>query len=90
MGGLYETGGRAWVVKPTPAAVKKFFRPQKWNTMTVSAHGRRIVVKVNGTQTAELKNDRGRLKGHLALPLHGGQDVDVTFKDMEILSEAKK
>ncbi|MBL7132710.1 MAG: DUF1080 domain-containing protein [Phycisphaerae bacterium] len=90
VGGLYETDGRAWVVKPTPAAVKKFFRPQKWNTMTVSARGRRIVVKVNGRQTASLTNDRGRLKGHLAIQLHGGQDVEVAFKNMEILSEAKK
>ncbi len=70
--------------------LKKFFKPQKWNTMTVSAHGRRIVVKVNGTQTTELKNDPGRLKGHLALQLHGGQELDVAFKDMVILSEAKK
>ena len=56
----------------------------------LSDHGRRIVVNVNGTQTAEPKNDRGRLKGYLAFQLHGGQDVDVTFKDMEILGEAKK
>jgi len=90
VGGLYETHGRAWVVKPTPAAVKKFFKPQKWNTMTVSAHGGRIVVNVNGSRTAELKNDRGRPKGHLAMQLHGGQDLEVWFKDMEILSEAKK
>ena len=84
-----DTHGRRWGTLP-PAAVKKFFRPQKWNTMTVSAHGRRTVVNVNGTQTAELKNERGRLKGHLALQLHRGQDVEVAFKDVEILSEAKK
>ncbi len=85
VGGLYETGGRAWVVKPSPEEVKKYFKPQQWNQMTVSAHGRRIVVHVNGRKTAELKDDPGRLEGHLALQLHGSKDMNVMFKDIEIL-----
>jgi hypothetical protein len=85
IGGLYETGGRAWVVKPSPEEVKKYFKPQQWNQMTVSAHGRRIVVHVNGYKTAELKNDLGRLEGHLALQLHGSKDMNVMFKDIEML-----
>ena len=85
VGGLYETGGRGWVVKPKPEDVKKWFKPQQWNEMTVSAHGRRIVVHVNGRKTAELKNDEGRLEGHLALQLHAGQDMHVMFKDIEVM-----
>jgi len=90
VGGLYETGGRAWVVKPKPEEVKKYFKPQQWNQMTVSAHGRHIVVHVNGHKTAELTNDPGRLQGRLALQLHGGQDMNVMFKDIEILVPKKK
>ena len=85
VGGLYETGGRAWVVKPSPEEVKKYFKPQQWNQMTVSAHGRHIVVHVNGHKTAELKDDPGRLQGHLALQLHGSKDMNVMFKDIEML-----
>jgi hypothetical protein len=85
VGGLYETGGRAWVVKLTTEEVKKSFKPNEWNDMTVSAHGRRIVVHVNGRKTAELKDDPGRLAGHLALQLHGGQEMDVRFRDIELL-----
>lgn len=88
VGGLYETGGRAWVVKPTAKDLKKFFKPQQWNRMTVSAHGRRIVVHVNNVKTAELKNDKGRLEGHIALQLHGGQDMRVEVKSIEILTKA--
>ena len=84
-GGLYETNGRAWVSQPAAADVKKWFRPQDWNTMTVAAHGRRITVAVNGYQTAELLDDPGRTEGRFALQVHGGQDVDVFFKDIEIL-----
>jgi len=56
--------------------------------MTVAAHGRRITVHVNGIRTAELFDDPGRLKGVLAMQVHGGQDVDVWFKDLEILEKA--
>ena len=89
VGGLYETGGRGWVIQPSAEDVAKWFKPGQWNQMTVSAHGRRIVVHVNGQKTAELKNDKGRLEGHLALQLHGGQDVKVMFKDIEILVPQK-
>ena len=89
VGGLYETGGRAWVVKPAPEDVARWFKPQEWNQMTVSAHDRRIVVHVNGRKSAELKKDKGRLEGHLALQLHGGQDMHVMFKDIEMLLPQK-
>ena len=84
-GGLYETGGRGWIVKPNPKEVKRFFKPGKWNQMTVSAKGRRIVVHLNGRNMAELKNDKGRTEGLIALQVHGGQDVEVMFKDIETL-----
>ena len=84
-GGLYETIGRAGVSQPAAADGKKWFRPQEWNTMTVAAHGKRITVVVNGYQSAELLNDPGRTEGRFALQVHGGQDVEVYFKDLEIL-----
>ncbi|MHC4346459.1 MAG: 3-keto-disaccharide hydrolase, partial [Planctomycetota bacterium] len=87
VGGLYETGGRGWVAKPSAEELTKFFKPQQWNEMTVSAHGRRIVVHVNGHKTIELKDDPGRLEGHLALQMHGGQNMHVLFKDIEILQK---
>lgn len=90
IGGLYETGGRAWVVQPKPEQVKKYFKPGEWNQITVSAHGRHIVVRVNGYKTAELKDDPGRLEGHLALQLHGGQEMHVEFKDIEMLTKVKR
>ena len=89
VGGLYETYGRAWVIKPSKEQVKKYFKPNKWNEMTVSAHGGHIVVHVNGTKTAELTDDPGNRKGHLALQLHGGQKMHVQFKDIEVLRKAE-
>ena len=86
-GGLYETNGRAWVSQPKPEDVKRYFKPGQWNEMTVSAHGGHIVVHVNGIKSAELKDDPGRREGRFALQVHGGQDCEVWFKDIEIMAE---
>lgn len=84
VGGLYETGGRGWVVEPDSNDVKKWNKPGEWNTMTVSAKGKSVTVHVNGYKTAEIHNDPGRTEGHIALQLHGEQDMLVSFKDVEI------
>jgi hypothetical protein len=84
-GGLYETNGRKWVVQPKAADVKRWYKPGEWNEMTVTANGKHLIVHVNGMKTAEVPNDtKGRAFGKIALQLHGGQDVEVWFKDLEI------
>jgi hypothetical protein len=82
--GLYETGGRAWVAQPKPDMIEKIYRPGQWNDMSVMALGRHIIVTLNGKKTIELKDDPGRLTGHIALQLHGGMAMDVMFKDIQI------
>lgn len=91
-GGLYETGGRGWVSKPSYGGNngREVYRPGEWNEMTVSAHGTRVVVHVNGIRTAELLDDtQGRARGHFGLQLHGGQDMDVSFRKLEQLVPAQ-
>ncbi len=84
-GGLYETGGRAWVVKPSKEDIpKKNYRPGEWTDLELSARGGHIVVKINGVVTAELTDDPGRSEGHFGLQLHGGQDMHVEFKDIAV------
>ncbi|WP_178377048.1 3-keto-disaccharide hydrolase [Chryseolinea serpens] len=84
IGGLYETNGRAWVVKPTADQVSRYYKPNAWNTMRITAKGRDITVTVNGIVSAELKNDPGNASGNIALQLHGGQDMLVMFKNVRI------
>ncbi len=87
-GGLYETGGRAWVVKPSKEEIpKKKYAPGKWSVLELTAKGGHVVVKINGVITAELKDDPGRKEGHIGLQLHGGQDMHVEFKDLEVKPE---
>jgi len=84
VGGIYESYGRAWVDKPDAADIKKIYKTDDWNEMTISAHGGNVVVHVNGFKTAELKNDPSRPEGHFVLQMHAGCVMHVTFKDIEI------
>lgn len=85
IGGLYETGGRGWVVQPGADQVAAYFNPQAWNEMIIAARGRHVLVFVNGHKTASLIDDRGRTEGFLGLQLHGNMKMHVQFKDIEII-----
>ena len=85
LGGLYETEGRGWVVQPKPEDVARWARPNAWNDLSVVAIGDRVVVHVNGSKTAEVKADPGRKRGKFALQLHGGQDLDIQFKGLQVM-----
>ena len=85
VGGLYETSMRAWVRKTDPTVISKLVKPGAWTDLLVSAIGDSITISLNGTRVTELLNDPKCLKeGHIALQLHGGQDMRVQFKDLAI------
>lgn len=83
-GGLYETGGREWVVKPDPDNIQQWMEPDDWNELLVIAKGKDVKVFLNGHPTATLTDDPGRTKGHIGLQLHGGMEMNVMFKDVLI------
>jgi hypothetical protein len=84
VGGIYESYGRGWVDKPSDDLEKSYTRDDQWNEMTIQAQGGHVVVHVNGVQSAELKDDPSRARGHLALQMHSGCVMHVLFKDIEI------
>jgi hypothetical protein len=90
VGGYYGVGGRAYVVQPDEDTVARYFRPGEWNSMTVSAHGRRLVFQVNGTTTVDLPEDPGRLSGKLGLQIHPRQGAEMWFKGIEILQKVQQ
>ena len=86
VGGLYETSMRAWVSKPDPKLIARTVKPGEWTDLLVTAVGDDITVSLNGVEVTELLGDKKCLKeGHIALQLHGGQDMKVQFKDLAIM-----
>ena len=84
-GGLYETGGRAWVNKPSKQAIaERKYEKGKWADLELRAVGRDVTVKINGVVCSDLKNDKGRTKGYFGLQLHGRQEMKVEYKDIRI------
>lgn len=84
-GGLYETGGRAWVQKPSQQAIEaRNYKKGEWADLELTTVGADIVVRINGVVSAELRSDTSRKSGHLGLQLHGGQDMHVEFDDLRI------
>jgi hypothetical protein len=84
-GGLYETGGRAWVVKPSQELMDGLYVPGQWARLRIRAVGSDVDVFINGERTASLRDDPGRTEGHLGLQLHGGQDMHVEYRSLELL-----
>ena len=61
------------------------YRSDQWNTMTITAEGPRIVVHVNGRKTADIVDETGRRSGLFALQLHGGEDMELRVRSVELL-----
>ncbi len=83
-GGIYESYGRGWLSRPSTELEEGLVEPATWNQMTITATEGSITVHVNGTLTAELKEDTGQPNGHFGLQMHAGQAVHVMFKDITL------
>lgn len=83
-GGLYESGGRGWLIQPTPEG-EKALKPGEWNLLEVSAHGSHVITRLNGMVIADYHDDAPKFTdGAIALQIHTGGGVKVRWKDLEI------
>lgn len=85
VGGIYESYGRGWIVKPTDEHEAAYTREDDWNQVQIDARGDHITVTVNGIKSAEIHAAAGRAEGHFALQMHAGCVMHVMFKNIEIL-----
>lgn len=83
-GGLYESGGRGWLIQPT-AEGEKALKSGEWNTLEVSAHGNRMVTRLNGVEIVNYQDAAPKFtEGSVSLQIHTGGGVKVRWKDIEI------
>lgn len=83
-GGIYESYGRGWLIKPD-AASEKFLKDGDWNTMVVRMNGDEVTTWLNGHQMVQLKDEKiGAATGKIALQIHDGGGVKVQWKKVEI------
>jgi hypothetical protein len=83
-GGLYESAGREWLVKPAPAA-ESALRVGGWNDMRVLVEGPHARTWVNGVAAVDYVDPQPKYTdGVIALQLHAGGEGRMRFKDIRI------
>jgi hypothetical protein len=83
-GGLYETGGRQWIVWPNTAA-EQAMKAGDWNEVRFSVRGNHIMTWVNGVLALDYTDPAPKFKeGIIALQLHSGGEGRMRFKDLYV------
>ena len=83
-GGIYESYGRGWIIKPSPED-EKALKATDWNKMRIKVVGDEVTTWLNGTQMVHLKDEKiGQGKGFIALQIHDGGGIKVRWKDIRV------
>ena len=83
-GGIYESYGRGWMIKPAPEK-EKVLKPTDWNDMRIEVLGDKVTTFLNGEQMVELEDEKiGKANGFIALQIHDGGGIKVRWKDIRI------
>jgi 3-keto-disaccharide hydrolase len=83
-GGLYESGGRGWLVQPNEAA-EKALKVGDWNEVRALVRGPHVQTWVNGVQAVDYTDPTPKyVDGVVALQLHAGGEGRMRFKDIQV------
>lgn len=83
-GGIYESYGREWLIKPDPS-LDKVLKDGDWNTLVVKMKGNVVETFLNGTKMITLDDEKiGAANGKIALQIHDGGGVKVLWRKVEI------
>jgi hypothetical protein len=83
-GGIYESYGRGWLIKPD-LAKDKALKMGEWNTMKVIAVGDKVTTYLNGTEMVTITDEKiGDATGSVALQIHDGGGIKVYWKNLMI------
>jgi len=83
-GGVYESYGRGWLIKPDEEK-DKALKMGEWNNMRIRVKGDKIKSWLNGTQMISLKDKKiGQGKGSIALQIHDGGGIKVRWRNLVV------
>lgn len=83
-GGVYESYGRGWLIKPHPEK-EKALKEGEWNRLKIKVQGEQLTSWLNGTEMVNFNDDEiGKGEGGIVLQIHSGGDVKVSWKNIKI------
>lgn len=83
-GGVYESYGRNWLIKPDPEK-DKALKMGEWNEMKIRVDGDTITSWLNGTEMITLTDKIvGAGEGSVALQIHDGGGIKVKWRNLQL------
>lgn len=83
-GGIYESYGRGWLIKPDPGK-DPILRMNQWNVMRIVTNGPKIKTYLNGVEMIRLEDEKiGKGKGSIALQIHDGGGIKVRWRNISL------
>ena len=83
-GGIYESYGRGWLIKPDPEK-DKALKMGKWNKMKIRVDGDTVTSWLNGTEMVTLTDEKiGEGEGGIALQIHDGGGIKVKWRNIQL------
>lgn len=83
-GGIYESYGRGWLIKPDPEK-DKALKYGDWNKMKIVVKGDRVTSYVNGVQMVDYTDEKiGKGEGGILLQIHDGGGIKVYWRNITL------
>jgi len=81
-GGVYESYGRGWLIKPDPEKAK-IHKDEDWNHLKIIMIDDTLASWLNGVQMTTITDEKiGEGKGSIALQIHSGGGIKVKWKNI--------
>lgn len=83
-GGIYESYGRGWLIKPDPEK-DKALKFGEWNKMKIRVEGDRVTSWLNGTEMVDFSDAKiGEGEGGICLQIHDGGGIKVYWRNIKL------
>jgi hypothetical protein len=81
-GGIYESYGRGWLIKPAPEK-DKALKMGDWNQMKIKVDGASVTTWLNGVEMVQITDEKiGKGEGSIALQIHDGGGIKVRWRNI--------
>ncbi|OYX18752.1 MAG: secreted glycosyl hydrolase [Algoriphagus sp. 32-45-6] len=81
-GGIYESYGRGWLIKPDPEK-DKALKFGEWNKMRIVVKGDNVTSYVNGVEMVNFSDEKiGQGEGGVLLQIHDGGGIKVYWRNI--------
>ena len=83
-GGIYESYGRGWLIKPDPSK-DKYLKMGAWNKMKIKVNENQVITYLNGQEMVQIEDDKiGQGEGGVALQIHSGGGIKVIWRNLKL------